>query len=173
MNAALKRDLESLKEEVDECTEESPQPKDVSASQTDTKPVKSSIKQTTCPACVEKWKNPLPKPKVSKLRKITVPILDQNTYNEVKAGSAQRLSQMIDEEMKKLKADEVRKASRAHKNNNIPSNRAYKNMARGNFIRRHSVDSVELDLLDLARIAQEIKEKETQKKLSKFLETKI
>lgn len=41
---------------------------------------------------------------------------------------------------------------------------------RESLAKKYSADAVDLSEMDLARIRQEIKEKETQKKLDKFLE---
>lgn len=91
-------------------------------------------------------------------------MLDQDTYKEVATESTHRISQIIDKEYNKLRP---RQNSRS---GSMSSNRSSRSSARESFSKKYSVDTVELNEMDLAKIRQEIKEKETQKRLEKFLE---
>lgn len=74
-----------------------------------------------------------------------------------------RISQLIDREF-----DKVKKTTNSRRNSTL-SNRSMQGAERENFVKKYGLDTVELDELDLAKIRQEIKEKETKKKLEKFL----
>lgn len=122
------------------------------------------IKKTTCEACMGKWKRPLPSPKTPLIKRNLVPVLDQDTYKEVATESTHRISQIIDKEYSKLR---VRENSRS---GSMSSSKSSRNSARESFLKKYFLDTVELNEMDLARIKQEIKEKETQKKLDEFLQ---
>lgn len=122
------------------------------------------IKKTTCEACSTKWKQPLPAPKTPLIKRNCIPTLDQDTYKEVATESTHRISQIIDKEYNKLRP---RQNSRS---GSVSSNRSSRTGGRDSFAKKYSADAVELSEMDLARIRQEIKEKETQKKLERFLQ---
>lgn len=50
----------------------------------------SLIKHTTCNACLGKWKEPLPTPKTPRIKKNCLPVLDPESYKEVKTESTHR-----------------------------------------------------------------------------------
>lgn len=130
------------------------------------KPKRHNIKKTTCEACLEKFKEPLPPPKTPIIKRNCIPVLTQDTYKEVTSESMHRISQMIDREYNNVRS---RRNSRS---SSISSNRS----SRSSNVREgvnKQVESVELDEMDLARIRQEIMEKETQKKLEQFLQEKL
>ncbi|KAJ3624112.1 hypothetical protein MTP99_017761 [Tenebrio molitor] len=128
--------------------------------------VKVHLKQTTCPACMEKWKIPLPTPKVCKVAKITVESGGSServiTNPVIKTNSMHRISMLIEREQYKLDTYD-RKYTNASNTSNLSQNKK-----RGS-VQRSSLDLVALNVLDLEKIRQEIREKETKKKLEKFL----
>lgn len=126
----------------------------------------SLIKHTTCDACLEKWKEPLPSPKTTRIKKNCLPVLDPETYKEVKTDSTHRISQLINREFDKVKE------TKSSRRSSVVSNRSMSAAERENFLKKYELDTVELDDLDLAKIRQEIKEKETKKKLENFLTDK-
>lgn len=121
------------------------------------------IKKTTCEACLGKWKEPLPSPKTPQIKRNCIPVLDQDTYREVATESTHRISQIIDKEYNKLRP---RQNSRS---GSMSSSKSSRSSGRESFAKKYSVDTIELNEMDLAKIRQEIKEKETQKKLEQFL----
>lgn len=118
-----------------------------------------------CEACRARWKTPLPNPKVSDVKKVYMPILDYETYNEVKSESFHKLSQMIDRSYTR----EMQERFSSYSKKSYSSGKIYnRSSARNSFLSQNSTDVVELNELDLARIRQEIKENETRTKLQNF-----
>ncbi|KAJ8933993.1 hypothetical protein NQ314_013628 [Rhamnusium bicolor] len=120
---------------------------------------KYHIKQTTCPACMEKWKTPLPSPKTPRVKKSSV--LPGCDYPVLKTNSQNRISMLISKEMYKLQSYD-RKYSIENESPKRP-------VLKKKEIEHDKFEVVNLNPMDLAKIEQEIKEKETQKKLEKFL----
>ncbi|RZB40443.1 uncharacterized protein BDFB_005667 [Asbolus verrucosus] len=131
--------------------------------------VRFHIKQTTCRACMEKWKVPLPSPKVSKVAK---PSLEpsssasgslNNAPNVVlRTNSIQRISTMIEREKYKLSSYD-RKYSNSSNISNLNQNKRSRSSQSG------SMEAMDLSVLDLEKVRQAVREKETKKKLEKFL----
>lgn len=134
------------------------------------KPAKVSIKQMNCIACLEKWKNPLPNRKIPNLKKVLMPVLDESNISDFRSNSAHRLSIMIDREMKKLDSEE-RKHTTMEKQRALVQ--PYKDSKKKRCPTMQFMDGIQIDILDLAKISQKIKEKETKKKLKEFLNTKV
>ncbi|EFA09068.1 uncharacterized protein LOC103314139 isoform X1 [Tribolium castaneum] len=123
--------------------------------------IKVHLKQTTCPACMEKWKIPLPSPKVPRYKRPS----SGSTSSEVpqpiiKTDSMRRISNMIEKEQFVLSSYD-----RRYSNVSSGSNQS----RRKSSVQSGSLDLVALNILDLEKIRHEIREKETQKKLEKFL----
>lgn len=116
---------------------------------------------------MEKIKEPLPVPKTPRIKKNCVPVLDTDTYKQVKTDSTHRISQMINKEYVKANS---RRNSRS---SSIASGRLRRDSDRERFLQKYALDTVDLNELDLAKIKQEIKEKETKKKLENFFQNKI
>lgn len=121
------------------------------------------LKQTTCLACMEKWRTPLPTPKVSKVM-VKGAVFDAEN-SSLATNSVQRLGLLIDQEMYKLFSYE----------------RKYSNLSSEGYGARiiakdtrttlqTNVESVDLDVLELQKIKLEIMVQEAHKKLKKFLE---
>ncbi|KAF5296479.1 hypothetical protein FQR65_LT01468 [Abscondita terminalis] len=96
-------------------------------------------------------------------KKASALTLDDVNDNNIKNISVTQLSKIINYHIKKLTSDDKRipKLEKKKKTSSV-----IKNFAKIG----HSVDSVALGTLDLAKITQEIRVKETQKKLAKFLQ---
>lgn len=116
---------------------------------------------------MEKIKEPLPVPKIPRIKKNCVPVLDTDTYKQVKTDSTHRISQLINKEYVKTNS------RRNSKSSSISSGRMRTDSGRERFLKKYALDTVDLNEFDLARIKQEIKEKETKKKLENFLQNKI
>ncbi|KAG5879494.1 hypothetical protein JTB14_029447 [Gonioctena quinquepunctata] len=120
--------------------------------------LKFHIKKIMCPACMDKWKKPLPLPKTPRVKESSVvpfgvPLL--------KTDSRIRLNVLIKREMYTLESYDKRYSA-----DNNPVRTA--NMRKWE---APSIMNINFSTLDLAKIEQEIKEKETQKKLEKFLKS--
>lgn len=127
---------------------------------TDSGKQRQYIKLTTCPACIERWKTPLPTPKVPKLRKTSqTPAEDESAL--LKTNSQNRINALINRELYKLDSYDRRYSSDSQ-----PSRRSSLNKQD---LVSVSSEYVKMTPLELAKIQQEIKEKETKKKLEKFL----
>lgn len=129
--------------------------------------VKYHLKQTTCPACMEKWREPLPSPKVAtKLTKNNRQSdkLDEEELAKVqlKTNSIQRLTALIAQEQFKVSSYD-RRYSNSSNSSNVKIGKKQNNQ------NREALDFVQLDAFDLEKIRQEIREKEAEKKLEKFL----
>lgn len=108
---------------------------------------------------MEKWKTPLPSPKTPRIRRSSGS--SSESGNILKTNSIHRINALIDRELYKLESYD----------------RKYSSDNYG--LRRSSTAKQELDIgsteyikmtpFDLAKIQQEIKERETKKKLEKFL----
>lgn len=114
---------------------------------------KTHIKQTTCAACMEKWKEPLPEPKVSTLTK--------TYHSQTKTDSLHRISMLIEREQFKLDSHE-------RKYSNLNSKENWVQMGKP-MVPTIGSNLFALNVFDLEKIRQEIRKKETQKKLEKFL----
>lgn len=109
---------------------------------------------------MEKWKTPLPTPKTPRTRRTSQSILDyKNTV--LKTNSINRINVLIDRELYKLESHDKRYSS-----DNGPFRKSSINKRE---VTQSSQEYVKMSPLELARIQQEIKEKETNKKLEKFL----
>lgn len=128
---------------------------------------KFSLKKATCEACVKNLTNPRPTPKTQTIKKGTIPKLDDSLVQAIKTESMHKLAEIIDKGKNRLMYYE--RAFGKKQEERISFNKM-KSMQRGSFIRNNSVEIVDLDDLDLAKIRQEIREKETKKKLDSFLE---
>ncbi|XP_031354781.1 uncharacterized protein LOC116179201 isoform X2 [Photinus pyralis] len=100
-----------------------------------------------------------------KRRKLPVTSLEQVDDDNIAKIGVDRLAVIVDLHMRKLNSEEKR-PSNIQKS---PSLRVYKSMARGRVGSKASNDSVELNVYDLAKISQEIRQKETQQKFERFL----
>lgn len=81
------------------------------------------------------------------------------------------MSKIIDQEVRKVTYGTSKLGVSQRR---VSAVRTFKNIPKINMTaRQHAHENVELDVLDLARIAQEIKEKETEKKLIKFLNNPV
>lgn len=124
------------------------------------------MKQTKCPACMEKWKIPLPEPKVPAFTPKSAES-SQDSIERIasarlcKTDSRRRIQNMIEQEQFKLNSYDKR-----FSNASTTSNPAKKRVSP----ETSSLDLVALNILDLEKIRHEIREKETKKKLEKFLE---
>ncbi|XP_060523157.1 uncharacterized protein LOC132700061 isoform X2 [Cylas formicarius] len=119
------------------------------------------LKQTTCPACMEKYKIPLPSPKTPRVKPSSVIPLAPDENPSLKTNRKNRLSMLINKEMFKLQSYEKRFSSEEKSGRGSARSR--------DFMLSSSSDYLYLSSLELAKIRQEIREKETQKKLEKFL----
>ncbi|KAJ8923009.1 hypothetical protein NQ315_001557 [Exocentrus adspersus] len=117
------------------------------------------IKQTTCPACMERWKKPLPSPKTPRVNKSRV--LPDEYSNYLKTNDHHRISMLINKAMYKLESYD-----RKYSSENEGSRRV---SATKKEVEEEDADKVYLNAMDLAKIEQEIKERETKKKLENFL----
>ncbi|XP_044252809.1 uncharacterized protein LOC123003849 [Tribolium madens] len=124
--------------------------------------IKVHLKQTTCPACMEKWKIPLPSPKVPRYKRPSSgsPSNEQMPQPIIKTDSMRRISNMIEKEQFVLNSYDRRYS-------NVSSSSGQGR--RKSSVQSGSLDLVALNILDLEKIRHEIREKETQKKLEKFL----
>lgn len=167
MESANKKDMRRLSQNV--YTTPNPEPSDYSKPQSQDSDGKRrySLKKSICNACMEKIKEPLPVPKTPRIKKNCVPVLDTDTYKQVKTDSTHRISQMINKEYVKANS---RRNSRS---SSIASGRLRRDSDRERFLQKYALDTVDLNELDLAKIKQEIKEKETKKKLENFFQNKI
>lgn len=109
---------------------------------------------------MERWKTPLPSPKTSSRKRTSLATFEEEN-TALKTNSRNRISALIDRELYKLDSYDRRYSSDSQ-------------ATRRSSINRHeivaaSTEYVKMTPLELARIQQEIKEKETQKKLEKFL----
>ncbi|XP_023017581.2 uncharacterized protein [Leptinotarsa decemlineata] len=120
------------------------------------------IKQTTCPACMEKWKTPLPPPKTPKVNnaKVIPAICNQL----VKTDSKVRVQELIHKEKNVLETYDRKFSS---------SSESSRRNSKKNDSADDSPEYVKVNPLELARIKQEEREKETRKKLEKFLKSPI
>ncbi|KAF7286495.1 hypothetical protein GWI33_005132 [Rhynchophorus ferrugineus] len=118
------------------------------------------LKQTTCPACMEKYKIPLPTPKTPRVKPSSVLPGKPGENPYLKTNSRIRLSMLIDQEMFKMQSYEKRFSSEV-------TPRKYS--LRKREMESCSSEQLNLSPLELAKIEQEIREKEIQKKLEKFL----
>ncbi|XP_030764476.1 uncharacterized protein LOC115888774 isoform X3 [Sitophilus oryzae] len=69
------------------------------------------LKQTTCPACMEKYRIPLPTPKTPRVKPSSVIPLAPGENPDLKTNSQHRLSMLINKEMFKLQSYERRFSS--------------------------------------------------------------
>ncbi|XP_057669932.1 uncharacterized protein LOC130902111 [Diorhabda carinulata] len=121
---------------------------------------KYNIKITTCKACMEKWRQPLPTPKTPRVKKSSVlPELNNQLY---KTDSKHRIDMLINKELYTLESYDRRFSSGGS------SKRPSKNETQTD-----SYDNININPMYLAKIEQEIRTKETQKKLEKFLKEPI
>lgn len=82
-----------------------------------------------------------------------------------------RLSKIIDQEVRKVTYGTSKLGISQRR---VSAVRTFKNIPKSSMTaHQRANENVEFDVLDLARIAQEIKEKETEKKLINFLNTPV
>ncbi|XP_050298670.1 uncharacterized protein LOC126737713 isoform X2 [Anthonomus grandis grandis] len=122
--------------------------------------LKIHLKQTTCPACMERYKIPLPAPKTPRVKPSSVIPLNPGENPHLKTNSRIRISMLINKEMFKLQSYERRFSSEEG---------SRRSSMKKQELETCSSSYITLTPLELAKIEQEIKEKETQKKLEKFL----
>ncbi|KAJ8948029.1 hypothetical protein NQ318_003362 [Aromia moschata] len=109
---------------------------------------KYHLRHTTCPACLEKWKAPLPSPKTPRVKRSAVLPGDDLL---LETNLQKRISTLISEEMFRLESYD-RKYSRDRE----PPR---KFIMKPKDAERDPLDNVNLDPMDLALIEQEIKRK--------------
>lgn len=117
---------------------------------------KQYIKLTTCPACMERWKTPLPIPKIPKIKKTKT-----SDSTVIKTNSRNRINVLIEQELYKLNSYDRRYSNDSQTSRKSSINKQVAVIA--------STENLKMSPLEIAKIEQEIKEKETQKKLEKFL----
>ncbi|XP_023017579.2 uncharacterized protein [Leptinotarsa decemlineata] len=117
--------------------------------------LKFRVKKILCPACKEKWRTPLPPPKTPRVKKSSV----LPPENPLKTDSRLRLNVLINREIYTQERYEKRYLA---KNSPVSIGKIKKDVP-------SSLSDIKLSPLDLARIQQEIRVKETHKKLEKFL----
>ncbi|XP_018323386.1 uncharacterized protein LOC108735749 [Agrilus planipennis] len=160
-NRAIQRDLAKLKEKIEEheCEKSCETQSDSISGGSILEHARVSIRRLNCPACLLKWKNPYPIPKTPK--RISIPQLDQNNYKSIRTDSMHIISTIIDRELLKLEADrENEKKRKTLTSSPVEEERKFS---------RAVLETVNLNAIDLAKINQEIRERETQSKLEKFL----
>ncbi|KAJ8975673.1 hypothetical protein NQ317_003173 [Molorchus minor] len=119
---------------------------------------KLHIKHTNCPACMAKRRTPLPSPKTPRVKKSNVlPISD----HALKTNLHNRITMMINKEIHKLESYDRKYSADSESSRRFTVKRKS--------VEQNPLDNVNLDPLDLAKIEQEIKERETKKKLEKFM----
>ncbi|CAG9857540.1 unnamed protein product [Phyllotreta striolata] len=116
-----------------------------------------SIYQTTCPACKERWKQPLPDPKTPRLR---------SSKDPLKTDSILLMDIMIGEELFHLNAyDKKYFDTTGRKSSSV------KRLKEA--VERANDEYVSIDPVQLAKVELEIQHKETEKKLEKFMRESI
>lgn len=108
---------------------------------------------------MEKWKTPLPSPKTPRIRKSSG--ASNENGNVLKTNSIHRINALIDKELYKLESYD-----RKYSNDNYGLRTSHTTKQE---LDLGSKEYIKMTPLDLAKIKQEIKEKETQKKIEKFL----
>lgn len=108
---------------------------------------------------MEKWKTPLPSPKTPRIKRNSTTTKDED--RSLKTNSIHRINALIDRELYKLDSYD-----RRYSNDSYASRKSSINKQE---LVSMSMEYVKMTPLELAKIQQEIKEKETQKKLEKFL----
>lgn len=119
-----------------------------------------NVKQTTCIACLKRWSEPAPSPKISKIKRFRLPKSGEASY--FSSRSAQRISDLIDRQVQKIREEE-RLARKAYRRTPPPPEPLPKE--------DQPIEIIDLNDMDLARIRQEIRVAETAKKLKKFFES--
>lgn len=109
---------------------------------------------------MERWKTPLPTPKTPRIKRQSV-LSNEDDRNLIKTNSINRINALIDRELYKLESYDRRYSSDSQ-----PSRRS--TISRQEMLTDFT-EYVKMTPLELAKIRQEIKEKETQKKLERFL----
>lgn len=117
------------------------------------------IRQSTCPACMERWKKPLPTPKMPRVKKSD---LLPDIYNDsLKTNSHNRVSMMINKAMYKLESYDRRYSSENENARRVSIKKEEEH---------DTEDNVYLNPMDLAKIELEIRQREANKKVQNFLE---
>ncbi|CAG9767067.1 unnamed protein product [Ceutorhynchus assimilis] len=125
--------------------------------------VKVHLKQTTCPACMVRYKIPLPTPKTPRIKPPPIMPLAPGENPNLKTNTQRRLSMLINKELFQLESYDKRFSSEE-------SIRRRRNTCLLSKVAENSLPfCLNLSPLELAKIELEIKQKETQKKLEKFL----
>lgn len=124
----------------------------------------SGLKKTNCDACLGKWKQPLPLPKTPVTKRNCIPTLNGETYKEIATDSSHKISRIIDTEYHKLKPKQDSKSSC------FSSNRSLGDNARDRLIKKYQNGPIQFDEIDLEKLTLEIVKKETEKKLSNFVQ---
>lgn len=109
---------------------------------------------------MEKWKNPLPSPKTPRIKRNST-ATTKDEVSSLKTNSIHRINALIDRELYKLDSYD-----RRYSNDSYASRKSSINKEE---LVSMSSEYVKMTPLELAKIQQEIKEKETQKKLERFL----
>ncbi|VEN43617.1 unnamed protein product, partial [Callosobruchus maculatus] len=147
---------EKDEEEVNECTsEEDTHSRKHRLSDNPDIP-KHFVKKAMCPACMAKWRATPPTPKTPRLRKTDVPTLTNPVF---KTNSINRISLLINKEEFKLQSYDRRFSSES----------SAKAQIKRESIVTENIENTYIKPMDLARIEQEIRERETEKKLQRFL----
>nr|CAH7734509.1 unnamed protein product [Callosobruchus chinensis] len=147
---------EKDEEEIHECTAEEKTHSKKHRSSDNPDIPKHFLKKAICPACMAKWRAAPPTPKTPRLRKTDVPTLTNPVF---KTNSINRISLLINKEEFKLQSYDRRFSSDSSTN---------AQMKRKSTI-TENIENTYIKPMDLARIEQEIREKETEKKLQRFL----
>lgn len=121
--------------------------------------LKSHIRHTTCPACMERWKTPLPTPKTPRVKKSD--LLPDFYADSLRTNSHHKVSMMINKALFKLESYD-RKYSSESKNSRRSSLKKE--------VEEDATDNVYLNPMDLAKIELEIRQREVNKKVENFLE---
>ncbi|XP_072387343.1 uncharacterized protein [Diabrotica undecimpunctata] len=121
---------------------------------------KHNIKLTTCKACMEKWKEPLPAPKTPKVKKSSVvPNIEDDP---LKTNSKNRVDVLINKELYTLDSYNRRFSSKSCGSRSSTKDRS-----------SDSNENANRNPVVLAKKQQEIRDKEAQKKLERFLKEPI
>ncbi|XP_023310180.1 uncharacterized protein LOC111691485 [Anoplophora glabripennis] len=120
---------------------------------------KNQIKQTTCPACMERYKMPLPTPKTPSVKRSNV--LPEMYANTLRTNSQHRISIMINNAMYNLESYDRRYS---------PENEYSRRTSPKQEVEDEAMDNVYLNPVDLMKIKHEINNKEAEKKVEKFVD---
>ncbi|CAH1988166.1 unnamed protein product [Acanthoscelides obtectus] len=151
-----KENIENEEEDTPECVHKEQSDSKKRKSTDDPGIPKHFVKKVICPACMAKWKAAPPTPKTPRLRKTDVPTLSNPVF---KTNDINRISLLISKEEFKLQSYERRFSSES----------SAKGQGKRESIVTENIENIYIKPMDLVRIEQEIREKETEKKLQRFL----